>query len=659
MIRLKYMYIITVIPIQKGFQNENLTYFSPTNISLGSIVTIPIRKKNADGIVINVENAIDLKSEIKEKDYQLKKIIRVKGESPFTKTFFSACERMREYTVSNTGSIIKSLLPNIFLENLQSLNKISENILIENNLDNLEKVKQEKLIFQALTDDRLAFYRTLIRESFAKKESVFVCVPTRYDIETFKEALTKGIEQYVYSFHNEMGKKALISKYNDAIKEVHPIIIIGTGMFLSIPRYDIKTIILEHESSDTYKQYARPYIDIRNFVEVLSSILKIKLIIGDTILRPETLYRNEQGELEEVASPLFRLPQAEREIIVDMTKEVDEKGLKKFTVLSNSTKQMIEYALSHNESVFLFSIRKGLAPVTVCHDCGHTLLCPSCSTPVVLYGAKQNNINKQTSSRIFMCNKCGRKENTETRCPKCTSWNLIPLGIGTDRVNEEVRSLFPKANIIQIDKETTTDKEARIAIEQFNKNPGSILIGTEMAFSYLRTQVMHSAVISLDGLLSIPSFNITQKIIHTLEKLEYSTKRNLLIQTRTNDNPILLHILSGNVLPLFREDLKERKAFGYPPFKRLIKITFTGTPSETEKARSYINKILEDYDPQIFSAFVGKVKGQYVTNTVIKVDPKDWPVPTNPNKMVNASLLENLHKLPPSFGINVDPEDLL
>jgi primosomal protein N' len=653
------MYIITVIPIQKGFQNENLTYFSHSNIELGSIVTVPIRKKTADAIVINIENAIDLKSELKEKDYQLKKIIKIRGDSPFTKTFFTACERMREYTVSNTGSIIKSLLPNIFLENIQSLKKQIENSEIENQLNNFEKVVQEKLIFQALTEDRLAFYRTLIRESFAKKESVFICVPTRYDIEIFREALTKGIEQYVYSFHNEMGKKILISKYNEAILDPHPIIIIGTGMFLSIPRYDIKTIILEHESSDSYKQYGRPYIDIRNFVEVLSSVLKIKLILGDTILRPETLYRNEQGELDEISSPLFRLPQAEREIIVDMREEIDQKGLKKFTILSDSTKQMIEYALEHNESVLLFSIRKGLAPLTICHDCGHTLLCPSCTTPVVLYGSKQNNINKKTASRIFMCNKCGRKETTETRCSKCQSWNLVPLGIGTDRVNEEIRNLYPSANIIQIDKETTTDKEARIAIEKFNKTPGTILICTEMAFSYLRTQVIHSAVISLDGLLSIPSFNITQKVIHTIEKLQYITKRNLLIQTRIKENPILEHALSGNVLPLFREDLLERKAFGYPPFKRLIKIRFTGTPSETEKARSFINKELEDYDPQIFSAFIAKVRGQYVTNTVIKVNINDWPLPTNTNKTVNPNLLEILSRLPPSFSINVDPEDLL
>ncbi|MFA6999738.1 MAG: hypothetical protein WC241_01330 [Candidatus Paceibacterota bacterium] len=655
------MYIVTVIPIQKGFQKENLTYFSPQDVPLGNIVSIPIRSKTVDAIVINVEDARNLKFDLKKADFQLKKIIGVKGTSPFSPAFFSACEKMKDYTVSNTGTIIKALLPSAFLENLKDLKKIKElDEELETKKEDEKNIKQEKLIFQALTSDRMSWYRTLIREAFAKKESVFICVPTHYDTEQFKNELTKGISQYVFSFHGDLNKKTLISSYNSCINEPHPILIIGTGMFLSIPRDDIKTIIIEHENSDAYKQYARPFIDIRTFAEILSSINKVKLIFGDTLLRPDTLYRHDEGTLGEVASPLFRLPQAERQIVVDMKEEIDEKGSKTFTILSNTTKKMIAYAIEHNESVLLFTVRKGLAGVTVCHDCGHTLLCPTCSTPVVLYGSKQRNATKIVNSRVFMCNKCGRKESTEVRCSECQSWNLTPLGIGTDRVYEEVSKLYPNTKIIQMDKETIgTDKEAKEAITLFYKNPGSILIGTEMVFSYLNTEVIHSAIISLDGLLSIPSFNITQKILHIMEKLHEITKRNLVIQTRIPENGILEHILNSNVLPLYREDLKERKQFGYPPFKRLIKITFAGSATDTEKARSFIDRYLGGYEPQIFSAFIGKVKGQYITNTIIKIDPTLWPLPIDDKNTLSTHLSENLHHLSPSFSINVDPEDLL
>lgn len=650
------MYIATVIPIKKGLQKEYLSYFSASDIPLGTIVTIPIRSKTADAIVINMEDARSRKSDLKKAEYQLKKIIGIKGASPFTKEFFIACSRMKDYTLSSTGNIISAMLPSVFLDNIKEL---KESPGIEP-AEKTENIKHEKLIFQALIPDRIAFYRTLIREAFAKKQSVFICVPTRYDIEEWKNALGKGIDQYAFAFHGDMTKKALISNYNSVITTEHPVLIIGTGMFLSIPRPDTKTIILEHESSDSYKQLRKPYLDVRSFIEVLSSIQKSKLIFGDTLLRPDTLHRHEEGMLGEIHAPHFRLPKAERQMVVDMKEELDEKGSKKFTVLSDKTKKMIEYAISHDESIFLFSIRKGLAGVTVCHDCGHTLLCPTCSAPMVLYGAKQRNATKIAQTRIFMCNKCGRKESTEIKCPECHSWNLTPLGIGTDRVYEEVKDLFPKAHIVQIDKESTpTDKEARLAINSFSKKPGSILIGTEMAFSYLHSEVTHSAIISLDGLLSIPSFNITQKILHIIEKLHSITTRNLVIQTRLPENQILQYILNGNVLPLYREDLKERKVFGYPPFKRLIKITFTGTAAETDKARSYLDHTLSAYEPQIFSAFIGKVKGQYVTNTVIKVDPSLWQLPTTDKEPVPSDLAEILFSLPPSFSINVDPEDLL
>lgn len=649
------MYIATVIPLLKGsHQKEYLSYFSSVDIPVGSIVIIPIRKKTSDAIVINIEEARDIKSQIKNADYQLKKIIKIKGDSPYNKSFFLACQKMKNYTVSNTGSIIKTLLPSAFIENISNLKKTQkEETLTEN-------IRHEKLVFQAVPSDRMAFYRTLIREAFAKKESIFICVPTRYDIDHFYKELTKGIEQYVFAFHSDMTKKNLVNTYNTVIEEEHPILIIGTGIFMSIPRHDIKTIILEHESSDIYKQMSRPYIDIRSFAEVLSSIQKTKLIFGDTLLRPETLHRHEEGELGEISSPLYRLPQTDNQTIVDMKNEVDELGKKIFTTISNSTKEMINEALSLNKSIFLFSARKGLAPITVCHDCGNTLLCPSCSTPIVLYGTKQLTANKATTTRIFMCNKCGHKESTEISCNNCNSWNLTPLGIGTDKVYEEIKALYPKTKIIQIDKEATpTTKEAREAIAEFIKNPGSILIGTEMAFTYIQDEVYCSAIISLDGLFSIPSFNITQKILHIIEKLHYITTGKLIIQTRLPENKILQYILSGNVLPLCREDLKERRDFGYPPFKRLIKITFEGSASDTEKARNFIEKILGNYEPQIFSAFISKIKGQYITNTVIKIDPNIWPLPTSDKKNMNEDLFKNLTQLPPSFSINVDPEDLL
>jgi primosomal protein N' (replication factor Y) len=646
------MYIVTVIPIKKGIQGEYLSYFYSENLTPGTMVLIPIRSKEENAIVIDSEEVLSLKSEIKNKDYQLKKIIRVKGETPFSKDFFIACQITKKYFVSNTGVIIKSLLPSLFLDKIDKLNKIPEQTSGDIVTTN------EKFIFQTNEKDRLAFYRTLIRESFAKKESVFICVPTKYDINLFYKELSKGIESFTFSFHLELSSKKIIENYNSVASKDHPVLIIGTGMFLSVARQDTKTIIIEKESSEAYKQLSRPYVDIRSFAEILSSIKNIKLIFGDTLLRPETLNRYDQGELYEIAPPSYRLFKTDNLEIVDMSNKEESKN--KFQIISKEIIEMITESFKKNESVFLFTLRKGLAPMTVCNDCKHVLLCPSCSTPIVLYGPKQDKENKEDRSRIFMCNKCGRKERTEVSCPTCNSWNLVPLGVGIDKVALELKTLFPNTKIFQIDKENTrTPKEAREEIDSFNKNPQSILLGTEMAFSFIEENIYASGVISLDGLFSIPSFNMGQKIIHLFEKLVSITENKIIIQTRIPDNKILQSIMSGNVLSYLREDINERKRFGYPPFKRLIKITFEGSSSDTEKTRNFLEKNLALYDPQIFSAFVSKVRGNYITNTVLKVDIQNWPLIEKGGSKIINDLYQSLQGLPPSFSINVDPEDLL
>jgi primosomal protein N' len=205
------MFIVTVILLTKGPQKEYLSYFSATDIPVGSIVTIPVRTKTQDAIVINIEEARDMKSDIKNADYQLKKIISVNGESPFNKSFFIACQKLKNYTVSNTGSIIKSLFPAIFIDNISNLSKMpnmeSFGEAKPSSSQSFGEAKHEKLIFQATPSDRMAFYRTLIREAFAKKESVYICVPTHFDIDHFYKELARGIEKYVFAFHSDMTKK--------------------------------------------------------------------------------------------------------------------------------------------------------------------------------------------------------------------------------------------------------------------------------------------------------------------------------------------------------------------------------------------------------------------------------------------------------------------
>lgn len=647
------MYIVSVIPIKKGFhRNEYLSYFSSIHLSVGDIVLIPIKTKNIDAIVVDIEEVAVNKSNIKNADYQLKKIIKLKGKSPFNQNFFTACLKIKDYTLGNINQVIKNLLPSVFLSNI-SLISLSDNTLKINN----NNFYNEKFIFQASLEDRLSYYKVFIRESFAKKESVFICLPTNNDVLYFYNELSKCILNYSFVFNSDLSNKKMIDTYNQSIKEKHPVVIFGTGLYLSIPRNDIGTYILEKESSSLYKQILRPYIDIRSFIEILAFVNKSKLIISDSFLRTETLYRHEMNEFESVIPLTFRSKINANTTLIDMNDEVSLDNKKIFKLLSSNTKKIIEQSILKNKSIFLLVLRKGLAPITICNDCGNTLLCPNCKNPLVLYKIKKRIKNKD--ERIFICNKCHFKEKSLITCPYCMSWNLIPLGIGIDKIFDEIKSIFPDSLLYQLDKDSVKNKkEAKLIINNFLKDKGSILIGTEISLNYLNEFVDNSVIVSIDGLLSISNFNINQKIYNIIEKIANYTKDNLLIQTRINNNKVLENIVNNNILSLYKEDLLDRKNFNYPPFKMLIKIIFIGNLKETDNAVSYIKELLNKYNPQVYNISGGKVSNKYIMNTILKIDQDKWQLPVSDKYHIDIDLSEKLLALPPSFYINVDPIDI-
>lgn len=145
--------------------------------------------------------------------------------------------------------------------------------------------------------------------------------------------------------------------------------------------------------------------------------------------------------------------------------------------------------------------------MTLCKDCQETVSCEKCGAPLVLY------MSLQDKKRMFVCNRCEVNIDGDTTCAACGSWNLLPLGIGTDTVYEEVKKILPKTKVFQLNKESAKNSRgAKKIIKEFEENPGSVLVGTEMAFFYLKNKVPLSIIASFDSLWSIPNFRMGEKL---------------------------------------------------------------------------------------------------------------------------------------------------
>ena len=451
----------------------------------------------------------------------------------------------------------------------------------------------------------------------------------------------------------------------------HPLLILGTAPFLSIPRNDISTIIVEHESSNAYKMIAKPHFDLRFFTELFAAKINAKFILSDTMLRLETIEREHRDNLIPLHPLHFRINFKGKIEIIDRSPKKEtstplrEKSPSVFKVLGEESLEEIKNAIFHKKSVFVFALRKGLATMTVCRDCNEVLYCKTCGAPLVLYSSHKNK------KRIFVCNRCEKDIDGDIACDNCGSWNLMPLGIGIDTVYEELEKVCEKkVKIFKLDKESAkTTKGAEKIIREFEENPGSILVGTEMAFFYLQKKVPLSIVASFDSLWSIPNFKMGERIIQLILSIISNTNEKIIIQTKNGKDNSIMAIKSGNLLPFIREELEDRKKLNYPPFKRFIKITYTGDKAETLKARRVLPEIFKEYSPEIFSAFIAKQKParlersggeRYVTNALIKLNPGEWSLPEiSMNSRIDEQLLAKLLALPSSFQVLVDPEDLL
>jgi len=237
------------------------------------------------------------------------------------------------------------------------------------------------------------------------------------------------------------------------------------------------------------------------------------------------------------------------------------------------------------------------------------------------------------------------------KCRACDSWRLTDLGIGIEKVEMELSKKIPGIKIFRVDGDSTKTRKAAIEmVKNFFSAPGSVLLGTEMALHYLGKEIDNVGVASIDSLFSLPDFRIGEKIFNLLTTLRAKATKRFVIQTRNAEDKIFEHALRGNIMDFYRDEITARETFGYPPFKTLIKISHFGGEGIATREMEKLETVLARYKPVVFSGFAPKRGGKRAVNMLIKLTPDAW---------VDENLLEILRGLPPSFIVNIDPEDLL
>jgi primosomal protein N' (replication factor Y) len=499
----------------------------------------------------------------------------------------------------------------------------------------------------------MSSWRSLVRQEFARKKSLVFYAPTIEDARSIFTGLSKGIEEYIFILHSKLPKKETVTTWKEIAKMAHPVVVIATGTYSLLPRSDIETVIIERENGRGWISQKAPYLDLRRALEAFARANKQSVYLSDCMLRLETLHRLNKNEISQGSPFKWRSVSTAEDTLVDMKRKSpptedgngSPESRKKFRAISPELERLLAKNRDESTHLFIFTVRRGLSTMTVCEDCETVVSCANCSAPVVLHASNSSGQN------FFMCHHCGTRRSADEVCTSCGSWRLTPLGIGIDRVEEEIRNISPGVDIWKIDADTVkTDKEIADRLEKWRARPGAILLGTEASMLHIKEKVDHVAVASLDSLFALPDFRITEKIMYTLIRLRAMATRSILIQTRRPEEKVFEYGLKGNLSDFCRGTLDERRQFDYPPFKTLIKLTIEGKKDPIAIQMADIRTIVEPYDIEIFPAFTATVRGNSIIHGLIKADPTAWP---------DAELMAKLRSLPPNVKVKVDPESLL
>ncbi len=500
-------------------------------------------------------------------------------------------------------------------------------------------------------------YIHLIREVIQSGKQVLYLLPeisiTQQIIDRVKREIGARVGVYHSRFSNnervEIWQKICAKQYD---------LVIGVRSAIFLPFESLGLIIVDEEHDRSFKQEEpAPRYHARDVAIWIGSQFKCPVLLGSATPSFESFTNAQNGkyfytELLERAVASAKLPLIE---MVDMREEVKQKRVK--GVFSEIMIQNIKNTLLNGEQVILFQNRRGYSPYLLCTVCGHVPECVNCDISLTYHKQKD----------YARCHYCGHTEYLNEKCPSCANFSLKKQGIGTEKIEEEIKSLFPSMNVERMDLDTTRGKtKFQRLISRLEAREIDILVGTQMVSKGLDFEnVTLVGVVSADNLLTYPDFRVHEYAYQMLTQVSgragRSTKQGKVIIQSFQPNNQVLSSLHSAYSKFYEATASQRKDLLYPPFTRLIEITLQHPLRgfiETEALRlnTFLKPIFGDMLLGPDYATVPRVRNMYRMQFLLKLQ-KNFSL--SKVRQFVLSSIEAYYKAAPNktlrILLNVDP----
>ena len=371
-------------------------------------------------------------------------------------------------------------------------------------------------------------------------------------------------------FHSKLseGEKHDVFK---AIKQGKIRILIGARSALFAPFNSLGVIIIDEFHESAYKSEMNPKFSAIEVGKYMALKRNITLVLGSATPSVEEYYRAKENEYELITikerANKKPLPKIE---LIDMKNELN---LGNKSIFSYKLQSEIEEALNKNNQVILFLNRRGYGNFVSCRKCGYVFSCKNCDISLTYHKYKN----------IGTCHYCGYEENIPKTCPECGSDYVKPFGIGTEKVEEEVKKLFKNAKVLRMDKDTTSKKgELDKILNKFKNKEANVLIGTQMLSKGLDFEdVTLVGILSADMMLNFPDFRSFETTFQLITQVSGRAGRShkegkVVLQTYDTDHYVIRRSLNYDFEGFYEDEIKVRKIFNYAPFNNMISVVVSG-----------------------------------------------------------------------------------
>jgi primosomal protein N' (replication factor Y) (superfamily II helicase) len=405
-------------------------------------------------------------------------------------------------------------------------------------------------------------------------------------------------------------------------------LILGVRSSLFLPFSNLGLIIVDEEHDGSYKQHdPAPRYHARDSAIILAALHKAKTILGSASPSVESYYNTVNGkygltELKERYG-LIKLPS----IILANTHEAYRKKL----MVSHFTPELLnamDEALGKEEQIILFQNRRGFSPYIECSECGWIPVCIQCAV----------NLTYHKGIGKLVCHYCGYTSGVPPKCGNCESSGLVTRGFGTEKIEDEIKIVFPAARVARMDQDTTRNKNSfDKIIRALEERRIDILIGTQMISKGLDFENLTVVgILNADNLLNYPDFRAHERSFQLMEQVSGRAGRRqkqgkVVIQTSDPSNKIIRLVLRHDYANMFRMQTDERITFNYPPFCRMVKISIK---HKNKALLNHFSDLLGGDLKGIFgkrvlgpeSPVISQVQLWYIKTILVKIEREKPPV---------------------------------